>query len=96
MRAAALKYRILSLVTSLVMVIILLMPFHAFLTVWGASLLGHYTALRLWKEVLLLVCIVGTLYLVATDRKIRSHTLTRRLVWLIMSALMALLTLVEA
>lgn len=83
MRASAFKYRILSLVTSLTMLIILLVPLHAFVTVWGASLVGHYTALRLWKEVLLLICIAGTLYLVMTDGKIRSHTLTRRLIWLI-------------
>ena len=84
MRVSALKYRILSLVTTLTMLIILLMPFHAFLTVWGASLIGHYTALRLWKEVLLLACIIGVLYLLITDGKIRSHTLTRRLAWLIL------------
>lgn len=83
MRAHALKYRILWLVASLSMLIILLMPLHAFLTVWGASLIGHYTALRLWKEVLLLLAIIGTLYLVITDGKIRAHTLTRRLAWLI-------------
>lgn len=83
MRASAFKYRILSLVTTFTMLIILLVPFHAFLTVWGASLIGHYTILRLWKEVLLLFCIIGTLYLVVTDGKIRTHTLTRRLVWLI-------------
>lgn len=67
----------------LVIFIILLMPFHAFLTVWGASVVGHYTALRLWKEVLLLVCGVAALFLLATDHKIRTHTLSRRLVWLI-------------
>lgn len=83
MRASAFKYRVLTLVTSLTMLIILIMPFHAFLTVWGSSLVGHYTALRLWKETLLLICIIGTIYLVMTDGKIRSHTLTRRLVWLI-------------
>jgi hypothetical protein len=87
MRASAFKYRVLTLVTSLTMLIILLVPFHAFLTVWGASLIGHYTALRLWKEVLLIICIVGSLYLVLTDNKIRSHTLTRRLVWLIFAYL---------
>jgi hypothetical protein len=65
------------------MLIMLIVPFHAFLTVSLASLIGHYTALRLWKEVLLLICIAGTLYLVMTDGKIRTHTLTRRLVWLI-------------
>jgi hypothetical protein len=84
MRASALKYRILWLVASLSMLIMFVVPFHAFLTVWASDLLGHYTALRLWKESLLLVCIVGTLYLVLTDGKIRSHTLTRRLVWLVM------------
>ncbi|HVI60619.1 MAG TPA: hypothetical protein VM535_00500, partial [Candidatus Saccharimonadales bacterium] len=84
MRASALKYRILWLVTSLVMLTLLLMPFHALLTVWGAALLdGHYMALRLWKEALLAVCAAGAFYLVVTDGKIRSHTLTRRLAWLV-------------
>jgi hypothetical protein len=83
MRAHALKYRILWLVAGISMLIILLIPLHAFLTVSGASLIGHYTLLRLWKEVLLLVCVAGTLYLVITDGKIRAHTLTRRLAWLV-------------
>ncbi len=66
------------------MLILLGVPFHAFLTVWGSSIFGHYTALRLWKEVLLVVCVIGLLFLFATDRKIRTHTLSRRLVWLIL------------
>ncbi len=85
MKLSALKYTVLSWVSGLVMVILLVMPFHAFLTVWGASLAGHYTALRLWKELLLVVCIIGVLYLLATDHKIRSHTLSRRLIWVILS-----------
>lgn len=84
MRASALKYRILWLVAGTSMLIIVAMPLHAFLTVWGSELVGHYTALRLWKEALLLICVAGTLYLVLTDGKIRAHTLTRRLVWLIL------------
>src|SRR5438309_1777477 len=84
MKASALKYTVLSWVTGITMLIILVLPFHAFLTVWGASLLGHYTALRLWKEVLLLICILGVLFLLATDTKIRGHTLSRRIVWLIL------------
>ncbi|HYH36240.1 MAG TPA: O-antigen ligase family protein, partial [Candidatus Saccharimonadales bacterium] len=31
------------------------------------------------------ICIVGVLYLIATDHKIRTHTLSRRLVWLILA-----------
>lgn len=84
MRASALKYTILSWVSSFVLVILLLMPFHAFLTVWLSQIFGHYTALRLWKEVLLLIGGLGMLLLVTLDHKIRSHTLPRRLVQIIL------------
>ena len=67
------------------MVILLLMPFHAFLTVWGASLGANYTLLRLWKEGLLVLSVLGVLALLAMDHKIRSHTLSRRLIWLILA-----------
>lgn len=85
MKASALKYTILSWVSGLIMVILLLMPFYGFLTVWAASIFGHYTAIRLWKEALLLLCVIGVLYLLAFDHKIRTHTLSRRLVWLILA-----------
>ena len=84
MKTSALKYTVLSWVSVMTMLILLLLPFHALLTVWGASHFGHYTALRLWKEVLLVISAAGMLYLIATDRKIRTHTLSRRLVWLIL------------
>jgi hypothetical protein len=85
MKVSALKYTILSWASFLTILIIVLMPFHAFLTVWGASLVGHYTALRLWKEVLLVICGIFAVFLLVTDRKIRTHTLSRRLVWLIVA-----------
>jgi hypothetical protein len=84
MKTSALKYTVLSWVSGLTMLILLAMPFHAFLTVWGSSIFGHYIALRLWKEVLLVISVIGVLYLLATDQKIRTHTLSRRLVWLIL------------
>jgi hypothetical protein len=83
MKTATVKYAILMWVSGLSTLMILLMPFHAFLTVWFSSFLGHYTALRLWKEVILLLIGLATLVLLAIDHKIRSHTLTRRLVWLV-------------
>lgn len=43
------------LVTWLTELLLVLIPFHAFLTVWASSLTGHYTALRVWPEVILLV-----------------------------------------
>jgi hypothetical protein len=85
MKASALKYTILSWVSTLIIAVLVLMPFHAFLTVWLSSLMGHYTALRLWKEVILAVCVIGTLVLFVLDHKIRTHTLTRRLAWLILA-----------
>jgi hypothetical protein len=84
MKISALKYTVLSWVSGLTMIILLLVPFHAFLTVWASSIIGHYIALRLWKEVFLVLCIVGVLYLLFTDRKIRTHTLPRRLVQIIL------------
>lgn len=37
-----------------VAVILVLIPLHAFLSVWLANFLGNYTVVRLWKEVLLI------------------------------------------
>lgn len=85
MKVSALKYTVLTWVSYLSMLIILLVPFHAFLTVWGSTLVGHYTSLRLWKAVLLAVSAVGVMCLLATDHKIRKHTLSRRLVWTILA-----------
>lgn len=67
------------------MLLLLLLPFHAFLSVWLSSIFGHYTAIRLWKEVVLLGLAVAALCLLAIDHKIRTHTLTRRLGWLVIA-----------
>lgn len=85
MKFATLKYLVLSWSAALTIWIIILMPFHAFLTVWGASIVGHYTLLRLWKEIVLLVCAVAAIFLLITDKKMRGGTLNRRLVWLILA-----------
>ncbi|MGH7157092.1 MAG: O-antigen ligase family protein [Candidatus Saccharimonadales bacterium] len=52
-------------------IILLLVPFHAFLTVWISSAIGHYTLLRLWKEFLLALLILGAIYLLITDKLLR-------------------------
>ena len=51
--------------------ILVLIPFHAFMTVWFSSVFGHYTAFRLWKELLLLFIAVGVLYLLLARHKLR-------------------------
>lgn len=85
MKASSIKYGVLNGTLGIITVILALLPFHAFLTVWGASLFGHYTALRLWKEVLALVAAVGVLYLMLFDHKVRFHMLKRKLTWLILA-----------
>lgn len=85
MRATDLKFKILSLITALSVVILVLMPFHAFLSVWGSAIIGHYTILRLWKELVLAVCIAGALYLLFTNWKQIFAGKTNRLLWLIIA-----------
>jgi O-antigen ligase len=63
--------------------ILALMPFHAFLTVWLASGIGYYTALRLWKELLLVLLAAGSIYLLTTDKKLRQKILNSRLFQLV-------------
>jgi O-antigen ligase len=57
-------------------VILLLIPFHAFLTVWGAGLFGHYTLLRLWKEILLLPIVLWAVYILLADKGLRQKLLS--------------------
>ena len=51
--------RLSQLLLILATVVIVLMPFHAFLTVSLSALVGHYTVLRLWKEAILLCLTAG-------------------------------------
>jgi hypothetical protein len=85
MKVSALKYTVLTWIANSTMVILFLLPFHALLTVWAGSHFGHYTAIRLWKEALVALSLLGVAYLYLTDHKIRYHTLSRRLVWLILA-----------
>ena len=85
MRPDYLKSKILSLSAWLAALILVLMPFHAFLTVLVSSFVGHYTALRLWKEALLIICLAGVSYLLLSDKKLRGQILSHRLAWLILT-----------
>jgi len=85
MRISALKYTVLSWVSILIILIFVIVPFQGFLPTWGSSLFGHYTFLRLWDEILLIICLIGSLYLLLTDKKIRFNTLSRRLVQVILA-----------
>lgn len=71
MKRKVLARHVSRVVTGTVAAVLILIPFHAFLTVWISSGLGHYTALRLWKECVLLLAGVGALYLFAQSRQLR-------------------------
>ena len=69
------------LLTSWVM-IIALMPFHAFISTWGGSTIGPLEVWKSWKEILLLVCLVVSLpYLIRQGRLKRFFA--DKLVWLV-------------
>jgi hypothetical protein len=55
----------------IIALVLILLPLHAFLTVWTSSLVGYYTAMRLWKEFLLLILVVGATSIVLKDAALR-------------------------
>jgi O-antigen ligase/polysaccharide polymerase Wzy-like membrane protein len=50
---------------------LILLPFHALLTVWAGSNWGHYEAVRLWKEWVLVALLVPAGYLWWTNKQLR-------------------------
>ncbi len=64
----------------LVVITLILLPFHAFLTVWLSSLIGHYTLLRLWKEFLLIPILIGAIYILINDKGLRQKIINSWLV----------------
>ncbi|HEX5448264.1 MAG TPA: O-antigen ligase family protein [Candidatus Saccharimonadales bacterium] len=65
-------------------VILALIPFHAFLTVWASGLVGHYILLRLWKEYLLVIILLGAIYILIKDRALAGRLFSMRLTQLIL------------
>jgi len=53
--------------------ILVLIPFHAFLSVWVGSSLNVFDAIRLWKEVLILILLSGCAVLIFRDKGLRTE-----------------------
>ena len=71
--------------TALIVIILLGVPFQAFITIWLSSIFGHYTAWRLWDEVgLVLACLLTTTLLVR-NQQLRRQLFRRHLTWLILA-----------
>ena len=48
--------------------VLLLLPFHAFLSTWLGSLTGYLDLVRIWKEIALLLCLIIALVVLLLDR----------------------------
>ena len=79
------------LLTIIVAAILVSVPLYAFLTVWGSSLVGHYTALRLYSEVLLIIATLLSLYLLSVHKAIRRILFGSKLLWLIVAYVIVLI-----
>jgi len=71
MTTTEVRQLLLKIVAGLCIAILVLLPFHAFLTIWAADTFGHYTAWRLWKEVLLAVAAILVWIILLMDKSLR-------------------------
>lgn len=69
----------------LVALVLVIVPFHAFVTVWGSTVFGHYTVLRLWDDVLAFIMIVVASTWLAREAKLRQWFFGSLLVRLILA-----------
>lgn len=67
----------------LIGLVLVAVPFHAFLTVWGSALVGHYTLLRVWDDAALLVLFCLAVRWLVHDTRLRSWFMESLLVRLI-------------
>lgn len=65
------KHFLTKLANILTAAIIVLVPFYAFLSVWASTFFGHFTLMRIWDDVLLLILLLIVVYWLAIDKKLR-------------------------
>jgi hypothetical protein len=87
MKSITNKYDIVAVAGYLILVVLVLIPFHAFLSVWASAIFGHYTIFRLWKEAILLVTLIACIYLFFRDQKLRQSILSSKIFILIIAYL---------
>jgi hypothetical protein len=67
-----------------ILIILLLLPFHEFLTTWLASNFGHINLFRVWKEIVLVLISPIVIYLACADKKLKKWLIKDRLILLIL------------
>lgn len=68
-----------SLAEKLIALVIVVMPFHAFLTLWLSSAVGHFTLIRLWKEGIVIILAIIIAILVWREPKLRNSIIHSKL-----------------
>jgi len=68
--------------------LLIVLPFHAFLTTWLGTEFGARDILRSWKEILLILMSVAAFWLFIKDAKLRAFALSYKLNWLIVAYIM--------
>ena len=66
----------------IVAVILILLPFHALLSVWAGSNFGHYTFIRLWKEILIISILLPVLFYLFTNYSFNKFSKTSLLLYI--------------
>lgn len=80
----SLTLRLVSIVQAVILVILILLPFHEFLTTWLASNFGHINLFRIWKEILLIAITPIVIYLALIDKKLKKWLFKDKLTILIL------------
>jgi hypothetical protein len=76
--------KLVNIVQAIILVILVLLPFHEFLTTWLASNFGHINLFRIWKEVVLVIISPIVIYLALINKRLRHWLLRDKVVLLIL------------
>jgi len=74
----------LSYLKSCLLILVVVLPFHTFLTVWAADNFGHLYLFSAWKEILLFSTMPVVFGLGLSDKKFRLDFLSENLTWAIL------------
>lgn len=85
MTTALLKHRLLTVSNVVIAVLLVLVPFFAFLSVSTSALVGHFVLVRLWDEYLLAILVLLTTGQLIINRRLRQTFLhTPLLLWILL------------
>ncbi|HEY5267901.1 MAG TPA: O-antigen ligase family protein [Candidatus Saccharimonadales bacterium] len=75
--------RLVRVIKLTVLIILLVLPFHEFLTTWLASNFGHINLFRVWKEIVLVLITPIVIYLAYINKGLKKWLVKDRLITLI-------------